>query len=467
MASLSLSELVFLLFESDSTPLHVSGLMLFRPPVDQPDFATTLHQQMVHAGPVAPPFDRVITSNRFGLPKWRNAEEVELGYHVRLSKLPKPGDNDQLLELAARIHSYCLDRSRPLWELWIIDGLASGEVAIVVKFHHALTDGMRAVQLLERSFAVSEQRGHLVPFWQLGDTISDDNEEEFSSVMSVLQPSFWRRQLKVGFDSARLLAMASAGRLNLIDTPIKLPFSAPRTPFNHLAPGRAKQVTLASLSDARVNRLALLTGAQSDDVILTLCDMSLHRYLQQHNWQESDPLVAMVPLRDHDTGARLHMISVGLVELGGAWIDPLERLAQIQRTHQGIRRQTNRTSLKAYNRYSAVINVLSLMVARFDDQQYLPPAANMLITEVDASHTSLTFQGAELVATYPLSLLMPGQTLNMTLLRYGGQLHFGLVCCRHSLPGFEAFGDYLEQSLDELEATVIGNLSRRLNSLAS
>ncbi|TKB50361.1 DUF1298 domain-containing protein [Ferrimonas sediminicola] len=462
MTTLSLSELVFLLFESDSTPLHVSGLMMLRPPEDLPDFGSRLHRQLVRCGPVVAPFDQVIHFTPSSLPRWQAADEVDLSYHVRLAKLPRPGDGDQLMELVARIHSYRLDRSRPLWELWVIDGLESGEIALVMKFHHALTDGLRAASLVRDSFDLTERLGYLVPFWQLGSRI-DEEQPDLSQWLQTLTPAFWAKQARIGLDSLKLLCLATTDRLCLTHSGIRLPFTAPRTPFNHISPERAKQVTLAKLPASRLNRLALHTGGRFDDVVLTLCDMALHRYLRVHNWGDSDPLVAMVPLHSADSDERLHMISVGLVELGRPGLTPMQRLKAIGRTNRRIREQTRRTSARAYNRYSSVVNALSLVAARYDSQQWLPPAANMLITEVDASDHPLSLRGARMTASYPLSLLMPGQTLNMTLLRYDGMLHFGLVCCRHSLPGFESFDRYLEEGLEELESSVFSHISSSLS----
>ncbi|BDY05096.1 wax ester/triacylglycerol synthase domain-containing protein [Ferrimonas sp. YFM] len=461
MTTLSLSELVFLLFESDSTPLHVSGLMMLRPPQDVQDFGLRLHRQLVRCGPVVAPFDQVIHCSTSRVPKWLPADEVDLSYHVRLAKLPKPGDADQLMELVARIHSYRLDRSRPLWELWVIDGLESGDIALVMKFHHALTDGLRAASLVADSFELSEHLGYLVPFWQLGSRI-DEQPPELSQWLEALSPSFWVKQAKIGLDSLKLLGMAAGDRLSLTASGIRLPFTAPRTPFNDISSDRAKQVILSKLPASRLSRLATYTGARFDDVVLTLCDMALHRYLKVHNWRDRDPLVAMVPLRDGEEGDRLHMISVGLVELGKPGMTPMQRLKTIGRTNRRIREQTRRTSAKAYNRYSSVVNALALVAARYDDKQWLPPAANMLISEVEAADHPLSLLGAKLTASYPLSLLMPGQTLNMTLMHYDGVLHFGLVCCRHSLPGIESFDRYLEEGLEELESSVFSHISSRL-----
>ncbi|WP_169308291.1 wax ester/triacylglycerol synthase domain-containing protein [Ferrimonas aestuarii] len=457
MTPVSLSELVFLLFESDNNPLHVSCLMVLEPPKDAAEFAGELLEAALKATPVAEPFDLVIDESQFGLPQWRRCEHVDLAQHVRIAKLPTPGDRQQLRELAGRIHSARLERDRPLWEMWILYGLESQEIGLLVKFHHALADGKGVASMLEQSFRLSDSRKRFIPFWQLGQSIGH-RDSSIISLSKLTSPRFWYQQLDLSVGASKLFAKACASRLHLLKSPIKLPFSAPRTPFNSYQGSRAKKISLATLPKARIRKLSMLTGVGELELMLTLCDMALHQYLQQHNWQDRDPLVAMVPLYHPQSGERMHMISVGLVELGRPAASPMQRLKKISQTYGKLRTQSSDEQVMEYNRYSALVNIVSLLAARYDSQQILPPAANMLMSQVDAGTEPLSLMGAKLKQTFPLSLLLPGQTLNMTLLDYHEQVHIGLVCCRQSLPGFDSFALYLPECLEQLEKSAYDSL---------
>ncbi|MBY5993468.1 wax ester/triacylglycerol synthase family O-acyltransferase [Ferrimonas balearica] len=459
MANLSLLDLGFVLFESDSTPLHISGLVMLTPPEgEEAEFGRRLVERLWASGPVEAPFNRVLDLSVTRLPRWRPAPAVDLGYHVRHSRLPGPGDQHQLLELISRIHSYRLDRSRPLWELWVIDGLASGEVALVVKIHHALADGVRAAQLFARCCAESPEQ-FTRPFWMGNDDTDVTALAKRESLLSgLLQSSgLVRRQIGASIGLAKLAGKLALNWLNLQPTRLKVPFTAPRTPFN-ISPDRARTVALADLPLRRFSRIAKLTGTTANDVMLTVCDMALQRYLQVHNWSSSKPLVALMPInlrRPGEEPVACNKITLGLVELGRSEDSPLVRLGSIRDGTEGVKQEALELSGDAYYQYSIIINALALTAGRLGLHHYLPPATNMLISNVPGPTRPLYFMGAQVSQMFPLSLLLPGQTLNITLLSYAGQMHFGLVCCRRSLPGFEAIADYLRDALTELEQATL------------
>ncbi|GAA4897432.1 wax ester/triacylglycerol synthase family O-acyltransferase [Ferrimonas pelagia] len=463
MAKLSLLDLGFVLFESDTTPLHISGLVLLEPPQQaREEFGSHLVAKLKASGPVQAPFNRVLQWGLTRLPHWQPTDSVEMDYHIRHSHLPEPGDRHQLLELAGRIHSYRLDRSRPLWELWVIDGLQNGQVAILFKLHHALADGVRANELFARSCSPDPQ-GEGVLFWQ-GDAQDDATARQArdSLLSSLLDPKLWRRQFHASVGLAKLAGKLALNVADLAPTRLKVPFTAPRTPFN-VSPDKARTVALCRLPLRRFSRLAKLTGSTTNDVMLTVCDMALQRYLQLHNWQGEKPLVALMPINLRQDGEISHScnkISLGLVELGQSDALPLERLHAIRDGTLGIKQEALDLSPDAYFQYSIVVNGLSLAAGRLGLHHYLPPATNMLISNVHGSKQKLYFMGAEVEQIFPLSLLLPGQTLNVTLLSYAGEMHFGLICCRRSLPGFEAIAEHLKEALTELEMETLQTVAQ-------
>lgn len=464
MATLSLLDLGFVVFENNTTPLHISGLMIVSPPAEQSDYAAHLHQSMLRGGPVQSPFDRVLDLGLTHLPRWQAAKYVDLSYHIRRSSLPEPGDHYQLLELVSRIHSYVLDRSRPLWEVWIIDGLKDGKVAVLFKLHHSLADGVRASKLFMRSCQTDPTQTEFVPFWATTEQpdVTERQQHKQALLQSLLNPDLWLKQSKASLGLLKLcsgfLRVNAGSGLGL-----KMPFTAPHTPFN-LSPERARRVTLVSLPQHRFNQIAKLTGVTMNDVVLTVCDMALHRYLQAHNWKEQKPLVALMPLNlrhgaGNETGVTNKM-TLGLVEMGRSDDPPLRRLHSVRNSTEGIKYQALELHPDAYYQYAILVNALSLLSGRLGLNHYLPPATNMLISNVPGVKETLYFCGAKVEDVYPLSLLLPGQTLNITLLSYAGHLNFGFVCCRRSLPGFDVIGQYLKESLAALEQATLSEVAK-------
>ncbi|GLP95886.1 wax ester/triacylglycerol synthase family O-acyltransferase [Paraferrimonas sedimenticola] len=465
MAKLSLLDLAFILFESNATPLHISGLVLFKPKPEQGDFAERLYQNLMSHPQVKSPFDRTVKLGLTHWPKWQRVHTVDLNYHVRRSMLPKPGNQQQLLELAARIHSYPLDRSRPLWEIWIVDGLENGDVAVLLKLHHAIADGVRATKIFTASCSEDPNDMSFVPFWNQSEAPDACEKPDQSSLLSSLfNPSLWQKQAKTSVALAKLVSRLALNAVDLAPTKLKIPFTAPRTPFN-ASPDKARILSLVNLPASRFVQIAKMTGTTVNDVALTISDMALQKYLRVHNWKEQKPLVALMPINIRgrtSTEEGCNKMTLGLVELGRSNQAPLKRLRTIRSSTDGIKQEALSLSPDAYYQYAIGVNAMSLLAGRLGLQGYLPPATNMLISNVPSSKKPLYLMGARLSEMYPISLLLPGQSLNITVLSYAGDLHFGLVCCRRSLPGFETISDYLIQALDDLEEAAMTHLSQVL-----
>ncbi|WP_028117936.1 wax ester/triacylglycerol synthase family O-acyltransferase [Ferrimonas senticii] len=448
-STLGLMDLAFVILERDANPAHICGLALLSPEEGEAHhYAEALVNKLRASQPGRAPFNQLLDIGISHLPRWQPVAFVDMDYHVRHSHLPLPGDRHQLLELIARIHSYRLDRTRPLWELWVIDGLADNQVALLIKIHHACADGIKAVNMFSQCCS-SDPLAPSPLFWDLPEAqLNGCDQQRNQALLPLIRRQFGASLGLTKIASQLLLNWAKVGTSRL-----SLPFTAPRTPFNR-SRDKARTVALTSVPLRRLHRLAKLNGCSLNDVVLTVTDMALHRYLSQHNWRSERPMVAQMPINlraDGDELSGCNKFTLGMIELGRNDEPPLQRLHGISAATYATKQQALELSPDAYYQYAIIINGISVLAGRLDLDQWLPPATNMLISNVRGPNEQVYFNGARLDSLYPISLLVPGQSLNITLLSYNGKLQFGLTCCRRSLPGFEAVAEYLQQAVVELE----------------
>lgn len=471
MKPLSLLDLAFVLFESSDTPMHVCGLTLLQSPDNSPDFGRELYSRLIEDPNVSAPFNRKLCWQLTGRPYWQKWDNVDLEEHVHLAMLPKPGSDEQLIELVSRFHSHLLDRNRPLWEALVIDGLSGGRVAVVIKVHHSLADGVKVSKMFDTSTSVSPTEGS-TPYWQCQLSKHRDQpthnfiESIFGSAKQV------GRQLSMMRGMLRLGRKMTFNALHLGDSQLKLPFTAPKTPLNQRH-CKTRNIDLARLPLESFKRIGKLTGASLNDVVLAVCDMALHRYLSERDDLPDKPLVVLMPvnLRSEDDLDGSNKLSFGLVELGGKVATPIERLAAVQNSTQGIKAEAVSLSAPAYTNYSILVNGLALLGGKLNINYAVPPAHNLLISNVPGPKEERYFFGAKVLQVYPISLLIPGQTFNITLYSYAGYLHFGMVSCKKSLPGLDVMPEYLSQALEQLDTGVTmmaaNVVKERLDSLGN
>lgn len=461
MTSLSIMDTAFVWFESDDTPMHVTGLVLLRPPKRQlGQFARRLYGHMLSFPEVVAPFNWRLSVSYHNLPQWLPCERVVLADHIGLELLPEPGDRAQLMQLIGRFHSRPLDRSRPLWQLLLVDGMADGCVAVALKMHHALADGVRASGLFTRCMSTSA-RGPFRPFWQ--HPLSEDEGHQGDVSEQGMVAGWLDAVSKLSKEVLTLPGLLRLGSrlalkaLHLGDSPLATPFTAPRTPLNQRT-GGGRSICVGRFPLASFRQIGRLTGASLNDVALAVCDIALNRYLADHGWRPTKPLVALMPIslrRPGDLASACNKMSIGLVEMGAADDSPIERLAAIQRSSGGVKQEALSMSPAAYVNYSILVNAAALLGGKLNLHGVVPPASNLIISNVPGAKQPLYLMGARMTEVYPLSLLLPGQSLNITLYSYDGAVHFGLVGSNDALPHFEWMAEYLVEALSGLEQDVV------------
>lgn len=442
----------FLYLEAAGTPMHVGGVMLLRVAKRlHAAFRRRLAAQIRERLPRIAALRRVLVEARFDLdhPAWREARHIDLDQHIQSLRLARPGSPAQLWRLVADLHAQALPRDRPLWQLFVIEGLASGEIAFYAKVHHAMLDGAGGIALAQSLVdatpgAESAQTAAPRRRSSGARVARGDSRAGFANLVRALPES-----LKVATDALR-----EAGRLigSLRDA-ITL---APRTPFNaHVGPRRSYAV--ASLPLDEVKRVARHFEASVNDVVLALCAGALRDWLRRRNALPEEPLVAAMPVSLRAAGNTEANNQVSMVQcaLPTQLADPVERLRTIGAATKRVKaRVAGLRSLipTDFPGFAAPIwaTGLSRLWAREQLSERLPALANLVISNVPGPPRPLRLAGARIVHYYPVSIVTHGLGLNITVGSYAGSLEFGVLADRAIVANPNALARGLQRELTTL-----------------
>ncbi|OBK20629.1 diacylglycerol O-acyltransferase [Mycobacterium asiaticum] len=446
---------MFLFTESREHPLHVGGLSLFQPPEDAgPGFVREFYESLVANDEFQPTFRKHPATIGGGIARvaWAYDDEVDMDYHVRRSALPSPGRVRDLLELTSRLHTSLLDRHRPLWEVHVVEGLNDGRFAMYTKMHHALIDGVSAVKLMQRTMSTDPNDTTVKAMWNLPRPPQQPKSASDSASSNPLNSLFKLAGSVAGIAPSTL----KLARAALFEQQLTLPFAAPHSMLN-VKVGGARRCAGQSYSLERVKTVKDAAGVTVNDVVLAMCAGALRYYLQEQDALPDAPLVAMVPVSlrsesDADSGG--NKVGSILCNLATDVDDPAKRL---QIVGESMRR--NKKVLAELPSYQVLalsaLNMAPLTLAGVPGfLSAVPPPFNIVISNVPGSGDPLYYGGARLHGSYPLSNIPDGQALNITLVNNAGNLDFGLVGCRRSVPHLQRLLAHLETSLKDLEQAV-------------
>ncbi len=441
---------MFLLAESREHPMHVGGLSLFEPPQGAgPEFVRDFTDALVANEEFQPTFRKHPATIMGGIAPvaWAYDDDIDIDYHVRRSALASPGRVRELLELASRLHTSLLDRHRPLWELYVVEGLNDGRFAMYTKMHHALIDGVSAMKLMQRTLSVDPGDPEVRAMWSLprrprpksGGSSPLGSLAKIAGSVVGLAPS-----------------TVKLARAALLEQQLTLPFVAPHTMFN-VKIGGARRCAAQSWSLDRVLSVKKAAGVTFNDAVLAMCSGALRYYLLERNALPDAPLIAMVPVslrskEEADSGG--NMVGSILCNLATDVEDPAKRIETISASMRG-----NKKVLADLPRLQVLalsaLNMAPLTLAGVPGfVSSTPPPFNLVISNVPGPAEQMYYGGARLNGSYPLSAIPDGQALNITLVNNAGNLDFGLVGCRRSVPHLQRLLAYLESSLKDLERAV-------------
>jgi diacylglycerol O-acyltransferase / wax synthase len=479
MRQLSALDAGFLHVESQTTVGHVGGLILVDPS-DVPGGALTLDDVRAVLEPrlhLAEPLrQRLVTVPLgLGLPYWVDDPDFDIEFHLREVALPGPGDDRQLGEQVARIHARPLDRTRPLWELYLVGGLDGGRQAIYAKIHHAAIDGVSGTEILNTILDITPEPRVVEPpedLWEPDPLPSSLELAGRGLAASAAQPLDILRTLPralphvadlPGASRVPGIQVASDFADAALRTATAVParggerrtLSTPSTPLN--APITAhRRFAFGSLPLAEVKAVRQAFGMSVNDVVMVLAASALRRWLLDHDGLPDVPIVVAVPVsvRDPDAGPRGNEISVMLAELATQVADPVERLETVRLAMAEAKRHFNTVPATILQDISSVIPMaLSGLAARAAFRMVTRGTLpfNLMVSNVPGPQLPLYVAGARVIGVHPASAVTDFTgALNVTLFSYDGSLDFGLIACREVVPDVWNLLGYLREALDEL-----------------
>ncbi len=470
MQQLTGLDAAFLAMETHAVFGHVGSVCVLDPSTS-PDPLTlekliALIEERLH---LIPPFRRRLAEVPLGLdqPYWIEDPNFDIEYHVRELALPSPGDDRQLAEQASRLHARPLDRSRPLWEVYLIHGLSEGRAAIYSKVHHAAIDGVSGGEMLTAILDLTPEGRVVTP-----EPWEPDREPRALALLARSARSFAGqpiRAARVTYGLARgLPAMASSParpHLPLIDRVLRrdadlvLPSAglrAPATPFNKsISPHRRWAFRTVPLAD--VKAIKNLTGGTVNDVVMALSAGALRRWLLDHDALPEGPLVAAVPVSirsEAEKHAGGNKVSTMLAALPTHLADPLERLAACTTAMEAAKEQHGAlpaTLLSDVTQFAmpALAGQAARLAARVRLVERVNPF-NLFVSNVPGPNLALYYAGCRLLGYYPMSAIADGQGLNITVCSLDGGMHFGLIADRELVPDLDLMATYLVEEVEVL-----------------
>ncbi|HKU43940.1 MAG TPA: wax ester/triacylglycerol synthase family O-acyltransferase [Polyangiales bacterium] len=456
----------FLYFETAETPEHVGGLNLVASTGDPGEFYAAYRATIAGRMHLIPFLHQKLAQVPWQLdrPFWVEDDEVDLDYHIRRETLPKPGSMKQLEELVGRLHSALLDRTRPLWEFYVIDGLETGELAIYTKIHHAAMDGASSQALvrtmydptpLPRTFPPAnpdQPHEHADLPHMIEGVLAHLVRQEIRAVQSV--PHLLQAWTDLVLPNAQTLRFEGLAPL-------------PITPRTLLNVGITNQRVYAarSLPLTTFKHIAKLTNTKINDVVLAVCSAALRGYLLDKNALPARSLTASVPIAVRETADETTPNQNGmfLCSLASDIADPLQRLAAIHTSSSQQKERFKRLQHVPLPELTTAGGgpLLRQLVELYGHSHAseIPLFGNLTISNVPGPNIPLYIAGARVVSLYPCSIPFHGAALNITAQSYNDRLDFGLIGCRRALPDLGILADLLSPSLLELHQAVLSATS--------
>jgi WS/DGAT/MGAT family acyltransferase len=465
-ARLTALDASFLYLEEPNTAMHVGSVMVFQPPEDGFDY-DRLVSLVARRIAYVPRYRQRVRGvpGHLANPVWVDDEHFDLAYHVRSSALPRPGSDEQLEELVARVESRALDRDRPLWEVYLVEGLLGGRFAIITKTHQALVDGVNAIDLAQVIVdGDAAQEAPVTDTWRPAREPSDLELLTGALVDTVRRPSQAIDNLRGGVADVRATGSRLLESLGDLVAAVARTAArpAPQSPLNATI-GEARRFVMVGtdLEDYRKIRARLARGRYADDVtvndvVLATIAGALRSWLltRGESVHAGSTLRAMVPVSVHDSDD-------GSVGLGNrviaCFVDlPVGEPRAAMRLHQisfAMRQQMEGGHAVGAESLASIAGfappTLHSLGARLGSA-VSRRLFNLVITNVPGPQQPLYAGDALMLATYPVIPLARGQALSIGLTSYDGGVYFGLNADRDAMPDVDLLGQCLIDSLSEL-----------------
>ena len=461
MERLSGLDASFLYGETPETPTHTAPLWIFEPPPEGKSAFESFREHIKARLHLLPFFHRklVLSPVQLDHPVWIDDDDIDLDYHVRQVALPKPGTDPQLRTLVSRLHMILLDRARPLWQFYVIEGLQGGRFAVYGKLHHAAVDGGAGMVIMETIFSPTPKPVEVPP----PPEKKKEAPPNLFELISTSYASFFRQQQQF-FESwpdiGKALANVSQRLIEDVEKRPELPALAPKTIFNTTVSGqRALGTCTISLSETK--DIGKAFDAKLNDVVMAISAGALRRYLRKRDALPAEPLITAVPvsLREPGNTDINNQVTTMLCRLATEIADPVERLQAIKASSKNSKARLadiKDVMPRDISWFGApiVMTALARMSGQANVPDAFPSVVNVLISNVPGPRKEKYCLGAKMLHVYPVSAIGHGLALNITLISYLDQLDFGLIACRDVVPDIDTLTGYIVEEFEELKRAV-------------
>lgn len=460
----------FLHMERGGAHMHVASTLIFEGAPPDLDELKRHVRSRLH---LVPRFRQRLRFVPFGQgrPVWVDDPHLNLDYHLRYTALPTPGGEDQLRTLAARVFSQRLDRSKPLWEMWIVDGLEDDRFAIIGKSHHCLVDGVAGVDITTVLFDVDPDLGPVaeseIEPWEPRPEPTDPELLASALADRALNPTEAVRAVRALVRRPRRALGAARGAVEAIGSVAGASLAAPPSPLN-VPIGAHRRFSWVRADLAALRAIKSHHGGTINDVVVSVVAGALGRYLRARGHATTGlELQALVPVSvraEDEHGGLGNRVAAMMVPLPVWSANAIERLDLVRATMADVKdsRQAVGASLLSELADFAPPTIAS-QAARLQPQQRL---FNLVVTNIPGPQFPLYLLGRRLRDVFPMVPLARRQALCVGVMSYDGALNFGLIGDYEALPGLDSFAADLEAALEELAATLPPAPSRRLGRRA-
>jgi diacylglycerol O-acyltransferase / wax synthase len=448
----------FLYGETTSWHMHVSAVLIADPSTAPEGFSVDLlKERITERLHLAPQFRWRLVEVPFGVdrPVFVEDPDFDIDLHVRRIGVPPPGRPEQLGNLIGDLVSIKLDRRKPLWEFWVIEGLEGGRVAVLAKVHHSIVDGITGSELASVLFDLAPAGTEVPP--EEAPRPVEPVPNPFELFFHGLANSFgtpWKLAQFAGQTVRQGLSFLGFTRDG---SPPPIPFQAPRTSFNtELTPHRRFAATSVPL--AEVKRIRRAFDVKLNDVVLALCAGSLRRYLEAGDELPASPLIAQVPVSmrtDDDRGEVGTKVGAMFASLATDVADPALRLLAIHESTKGAKEMQRALAADKIMGITeaappALISLAARMYTAAQLDRRTPPIMNLIISNVPGPPFPLYVAGAEIEAMYPMGPLLYGTGINVTVFSYRDSIDFGFMVCREVVRDPWSLAEGIDEALAEL-----------------
>ncbi len=447
-----------------SSPMHVGAVLILSPPEDAgPNYVEELHREALAGNdPIDPRLRRYPHRgvDTRGVWVWREDDSVDMSRHCQRRTVS--GDRREFWRLIGELDAERLDRSRPMWMSYLIDGLDGGRFAFYIKVHHTVIDGVAGFQMIADALSTDPKRRSMPPFYADRRHESEPALASTGPVHRLVAPL--RSLVGVAASSIGLIGRVVTGELStvvdsLVGHTTVLPFGAPYMRFNgRLGPERA--VAAGSWPKDRIQAVQEAAGVTGNDVVTAMAAGAARRWLLDHGELPRQSLVAICPItvrdRERDAANDRHgnMFGLWLCPLGTNLDDPAARLELIHRSMSEGKQWVAKRGSAASLLTTAASIAATVVFPLLPFTPKLRSGYNLPISHVPGPRAEMYWNGARIEEIYPVSTVYDGMALNVTTCSYADRVGFGYVAGAEVVPDIDTLIPLTEQCLTELESAV-------------